>query len=138
MFAPPLFHDTLSGASGEGMRYPGMAAFPAIGNPDFLAVASDEFITNTIVHGRPGRRMAAWGEKEGGLRSSEIAAVVAHLRRQSGVAHEVDARPPRWAKAGDPSTADGAALFTSHCVQCHGPAGEGGEGRTDQTPLGVP
>ena len=116
------------GASGEGMRYPGMPAFPAIANPDFLAVASDEFITSTIVHGRAGRRMAAWGEKEGGLRASEIAAVVAHLRQLGGVAHEADVRTARWAKAGARGVADGALLFTQHCVQCHGKAGEGGEG----------
>jgi hypothetical protein len=45
------------------MRYPSMAAFPAIGNPDFLAVASDRFLAATVTHGRPGRRMPAWGEK---------------------------------------------------------------------------
>jgi len=40
------------GPNGEGMRYPGMAAFPAIGNPDFLAIASDRFIQATVQHGR--------------------------------------------------------------------------------------
>ncbi|MBI5361797.1 MAG: c-type cytochrome [Planctomycetes bacterium] len=113
------------GPSGEGMRYPGMTAFPAIGNADFLAVASDEFITRTITHGRPGRRMAAWGEKDGGLRASEIAAVVAHLRKLGGVAHERDARPARWIQR---ETISGAALYAKDCAQCHGKDGEGHEG----------
>ncbi|MCC6406963.1 MAG: c-type cytochrome [Planctomycetes bacterium] len=113
------------GPNGEGMRYPGMPAFPAIGNPDFLAVASDEFLTSTITHGRPGRRMGAWGESSGGLRASEIATVVAHLRSLGGVALEPDARAPRWVR-GD--AAEGARLYAADCMQCHGAKGEGGEG----------
>lgn len=113
------------GPNGEGMRYPGMSAFPAIGNPDFLAVASDEFILNTITRGRPGRRMAAWGEKDGGLRPHEIAAIAGYLRTLGGVAHEPDTRAPRWVR-GD--AANGAQLYQRNCAQCHGQAGEGGEG----------
>jgi cytochrome c oxidase cbb3-type subunit 3 len=108
------------------MRYPGMAAFPAIGNPDFLAVASDAFITQTIHHGRPGRRMPAWGEKEGGLRPEEIKSVVAHLRELGGnVAQEPDTKPSRWAK-GDVTT--GARIYTASCASCHGVNGQGAEG----------
>lgn len=113
------------GPRGEGMRYPGMSAFPAIGNPDFLAVASDDFLVRTITHGRPGRRMAAWGEKEGGLRVEEIRRVVAHLRTLAAASCEPDPRPARWAK-GDAGA--GARLFASDCAQCHGAKGEGGEG----------
>ena len=114
------------GPGGEGMRYPGMPAFPAIGNPDFLAVASDRFITETVTHGRPGRRMPAWGETEGGLRPAEIQAVVAHVRSFAGGAPApVDAGPGRWVK-GD--AAAGARLFAEACASCHGPDGEGSEG----------
>jgi cbb3-type cytochrome c oxidase subunit III len=113
------------GPRGEGTRYPGMTAFPAIGNPDFLAVASDEFLTRTIAHGRPGRRMAAWGEKEGGLRASELATLVKHVRALGGVACEPDDKAPRWSR-GDAT--EGARLYSAHCAQCHGAAGEGGEG----------
>ena len=114
------------GANGEGMRYPGIAAFPAIGNPDFLAVASDRFLAATVTHGRPGRRMPAWGEKEGGLRPSEIAAVVAHVRSLgNGVASPAETEPRRWVK-GDSKA--GAQLFADACASCHGPKGEGKEG----------
>ena len=119
------FCSACHGPQGEGMRYPGMSAFPAIGNPDFLALASDEFLARTITHGRPGRRMAAWGEKEGGLRAAEITAVVTHLRALGAAQHEPDSRPARWAK-GDAAT--GARLYGSSCAQCHGANGEGGEG----------
>ncbi len=112
------------GQGGEGMRYPGMPPFPAIGNPDFLAIASDELLAETVRAGRPGRRMPAWGEGEGGLRPAEVAAVVKHLRGL-GPAFRPDDRPPRWAR-GD--AARGERLYASACAGCHGAKGQGGEG----------
>jgi mono/diheme cytochrome c family protein len=114
------------GPQGEGMRYPGLAAFPAIGNPDFLAVASDRFITATVQHGRPGRRMPAWGEKEGGLRPAEVDAVVAHVRSLgNGIPSPPETEPSHFVK-GDAKV--GAQLFNENCASCHGPNGEGKEG----------
>ncbi len=113
------------GPSGEGMRFPGMPAFPAITNPDFLSLASDEFITATVHRGRPGRRMPAWGEKEGGLRLGEIAEVVSYIRRLSGVEPVADTKPRRWVQA---DTSEGGRLFAAYCASCHGKQGEGGEG----------
>lgn len=114
------------GPKGEGMRYPDNPAFPAIGNPEFLALASDEFITETIRSGRPGRRMPAWGEKEGGMRPAEIDSIVAHLRRLGGVMPIPDTMPPRWIATGRAET--GRRLYASHCASCHGVDGHGAEG----------
>jgi mono/diheme cytochrome c family protein len=113
------------GAGGQGMRYPGMPAFPAITNPDFLALASDEFITATVRQGRPGRRMPAWGEKVGGLRPGEIAGVVSYIRRLGGVNPVADRNPRRWVQA---DVSEGGRLFAAYCASCHGRQGEGGEG----------
>lgn len=114
------------GPSGEGMRYPGMTAFPAVANRDFLAVASDSFMAATIQKGRVGRRMAAWGPGGGGLQNTDIDKLVGHLRHLGGgVAAEADTKPPHWVR-GD--TGRGRALFASACASCHGAAGEGGEG----------
>jgi cytochrome c oxidase cbb3-type subunit III len=114
------------GPTGEGMRYPGLAAFPAIGNPDFLAVASDRFLKATVTHGRPGRRIPAWGEKEGGMRPAEVDAVVAHVRSfGNGIPSPDEAEPRRWVQR-DPK--DGARLFADTCASCHGSNGEGKEG----------
>ena len=114
------------GPSGEGMRYPGMVAFPAIGSPDFLSLASDDFLRMTVTHGRPGRRMAAWGESGGGLRPAEIDSVVAYVRALGGgLQPEPDTRPARWVQ-GDPAL--GARLYAANCASCHGKGGEGGEG----------
>ena len=114
------------GPTGQGMRHPGASAFPAIGNPDFLAVASDRFVRDSITHGRPGRRMPAWGER--GLRSSEIDALVAHVRSLGGaqaVPPPRDEDPRRWVEA---DAGLGAPLYAATCASCHGAAGEGGEG----------
>jgi mono/diheme cytochrome c family protein len=120
------------GARGEGMRYPGMSAFPAIGNPDFLALAPDSFLTATVRHGRPGRRMPAWAETEGGLRPAEIDTLVAFVRALGGVEAEPDPRPRRWVR-GDPEL--GGRLYAGSCAACHGARGEGGEGPALRSPV---
>jgi mono/diheme cytochrome c family protein len=113
------------GPEGGGMRYPGMPPFPAIGNPDFLELASDDFIAETVRRGRPGRRMPAWGEKDGGLRPDEIAEVVTYVRRLGAVEHLSERKPQRWVKA---DAEVGQRLFAGHCANCHGAEGQGAEG----------
>jgi cbb3-type cytochrome c oxidase subunit III len=119
------FCSACHGANGQGMRYPGFQPYPAIANPDFLELASDEFITATVRSGRPNRQMLAWGEKDGGLKADEIKAVVAYLRQMSGVQYKQDTSPPRWVK-GDWNV--GKKIYTAYCVGCHGQKGEGAEG----------
>jgi mono/diheme cytochrome c family protein len=120
------------GPTGEGMRYAGMAAFPAVGNEDFLAIASDDFIRATIEQGRPGRRMPAWGSMSSGLRPGEIDAVVDYIRRLGGIAPVLDRRPARWV---DGDVTEGERLFVRHCETCHGPGGRGGEGPMLSNPV---
>lgn len=111
------------GPDGEGRRYPDADPFPAVANPDFLAVASDAFLMETLQRGRPGRRMPAWDEDSGGLRPDELRKIIGHLRELGGVAEPAaDARPPRWVQ-GD--AAAGEKRFTALCAGCHGTQGEG-------------
>lgn len=111
------------GPQGEGLRYPDSTPFPAVGNADFLAVASDELIVDTIRQGRPGRRMPAWGEAEGGLRAEEIAELVAHLRRLSGTtAPAPQPAERRWVTA---DANRGKQFYGQYCAGCHGANGEG-------------
>lgn len=111
------------GERGEGRRYGAMGVvFPAIGNPDFLAIASDDYLRRTVTHGRSGRRMPAWGEKEGGLRASEIDAVVRYLRSLApGTPEAFETALPTGVAA------EGERIFTKSCQGCHGPRGEGRE-----------
>jgi len=121
------------GLSGQGMRYPGMPAFPAIANPDFLLLASNDFIEATIRRGRIGRRMPAWEESSGGLRSEEITTLVSWLRQfAGGVQPESDARPRRWV---DADVETGSRLYARHCAACHGDTGGGGEGTALRDPV---
>jgi mono/diheme cytochrome c family protein len=113
------------GPNGMGRRSPGMPAFPAIANPDFLGLVSDDFLRATIHKGRPGRRMPSWGEKDGGLRPDEIQAVIAHLRQISGTQSRQESTQPRWVSA---DAATGRQLYAAACAGCHGAKGEGGEG----------
>ena len=114
------------GQRGEGRHFPGMAVFPAVANPDFLALAADEFIASTIRHGRPGRRMPAWARAEGGLLEAEIPALIAYLRALGG--------SPATAAAGDAQRKvtgafpRGAALYAQSCAGCHGADGQGQDG----------
>lgn len=120
------FCSACHGPNGEGMRYAGFPPFPAVANADFLAVASDAFLVETIEHGRPGRRMPAWGQSEGGLRPKEVAAVVRHLRALAGgVRAEPDPKPGRWVQA---DAEGGRELYEESCASCHGPDGLGAEG----------
>jgi cytochrome c oxidase cbb3-type subunit 3 len=107
------------------MRYPGLTEFPAIGNPDFLRLVSDDFLREQLKRGRPGRRMPAWGELEGGLRDEEIARLVTYVRDFAGVSYEGEAKPRRWVQG---SVADGQRLYGENCASCHGARGEGREG----------
>ncbi len=113
------------GPNGMGRRSPGMPAFPAIANPDFQGLVSDEFLATTIRKGRPGRRMPAWGEKDGGLRPEEIQAVITHLRKLSGAGSKAESTTRRWVSS---DAVVGKNLYAAACAGCHGRNGEGGEG----------
>ena len=87
--------------------------------PDFLAVASDNYLKVTIREGRPGRVMPGFPR----LSDSEVADLVAHLRSLADVpAPEYSAKP----LAGNAIL--GEQLFAQHCTSCHGERGKGGSG----------
>lgn len=120
------------GREGLGHRAPGLAAFPSVANPDFLAVAPDTLITETILRGRPGRRMRAWADATTGLKPADVPAIVSYLRALGGVPAPVDPKPPRWVNG---NRQEGQRLFASACSGCHGANGEGGEGPALNNPV---
>jgi mono/diheme cytochrome c family protein len=113
------------GAHGEGMRYAGMAAFPAIGSQGFLELATDDFIAATIAKGRPGRRMPAW-EHANGLTPAETRSLVGYLRQLGGNVQPLDLGDPKARVAGSPQR--GSLVYAQFCAGCHGKKGEGIEG----------
>ena len=105
---------------GRGLGGVGVVVAPAVGNSDFLAIATDAFLRRTLREGRPAHRMPPWGASDGGLRPEEISSIIGYLRSlQPPLASfaEVDSR--------DLDLAHGRGVFQSVCTPCHGDGGEG-------------
>jgi cytochrome c oxidase cbb3-type subunit 3 len=85
----------------------------------FLSTVSDEFLTKTIRHGRPGRVMPAFPT----LSNSQVKAIVGQIRSWSEAPAAVE---DGGAVEGDPLR--GKALYATHCAACHGDQGQGGHG----------
>jgi len=108
----------------------GHGAAPALTNADFLSVASDAFLFDTIKNGRMDAGMPPWGW----LGEPKIRAVIAYLRTQStqpNRSQSVNAQPT--AKG---SAQRGAVLFGDICITCHGINGQGYENGNTGTHIG--
>jgi len=92
---------------------------PSLSNPEFLSIASDEFLMSTIRDGRSGTAMMPFSY----LGRDKVKAIVAYLRSLSQLpsrAAEVDAQPEAH---GDPRL--GEHWFQQICSTCHGVKGNG-------------
>jgi cytochrome c oxidase cbb3-type subunit III len=104
------------GINGEGYK---ADQAPALRNAEYLASATDAFLSESIVSGRLGSTMSAWGRKSGGpLTDPEVDAVIAYLRlwqpKQTLTLNEA----PIGGDAGR-----GSAVYHQECVKCHGARG---------------
>lgn len=111
-----LYHENCVACHGEGGG--GGVGMP-LNLPDFLAVASDDYLRATVRNGRPGRVMPAFPR----LDDTQVDAIITYLRSLSSEP------APAYAKTqlqGD--AVRGKSLFTAHCTACHGAAGQGGAG----------
>jgi len=87
--------------------------------PSFLSSVDDNFLRETIRHGRPGRVMPAFRA----LSNAQVNAIVHYIRGWS------DKPAPDFSD--QPVVGDakhGKQLFASYCAACHGANGEGGKG----------
>ena len=87
--------------------------------PDFLAVASDAYLRNTLRYGRPGRVIPAFPN----LGDAEIDAVIGHIRgwsQHNAPVYNSDSL------RGNPER--GKTLYDRHCTSCHHEKGHGGIG----------
>jgi cytochrome c oxidase cbb3-type subunit 3 len=112
------------GEHGEGKQGIG----PHLNSDTFLAAASDEFLFNTIKHGREGTTMIAWGDS---MSDDEINQVVAYVRSFSEApAAELNEGP----LAGDADA--GEEIFGAICAACHGRTGAGYQETSNGTGIG--
>lgn len=88
---------------------------PALGNDEFLRIATDSYLTRTILTGREGTPMSAFGDHAGGpLSHPDVGKIVAFLRSlQLSPTVRFDGRP----LFGDIDK--GLGLFAEHCRSCH-------------------
>jgi cytochrome c oxidase cbb3-type subunit 3/ubiquinol-cytochrome c reductase cytochrome c subunit len=96
---------------------------PALAGNELLTLATDEYLRDAIVKGRPGTTMSPWSIARGGpLGYDDAAAIVAHLRTwQKNPSVSTDQRKVSG------NAERGAPLFAAHCASCHGAKGVGGK-----------
>ncbi len=94
----------------------------------------EEVVRFTIERGRPGTDMPTWGVEYGGSMTSQMVDdVIAWLKTLPGN-QEPPAQLAEACKPGEPAAADcstGKQIFEARCAVCHGPEGQGKEGRSD-------
>jgi len=103
---------------------------PALTNTDFLNIASDAFLFDTIKEGRMDAGMPPWGW----LGEQKIRALVGYLRTQStqpNRSHSINGQP---VATGDARR--GAVLFGNICASCHGINGHGYDNGNTGTHIG--
>lgn len=111
------------GRSGEG------GIGNALNSPTFLAIASDRFLAETIIQGRPGTAMAGWKH----LSAQSVSDIVAYMRTWQPIASSykvVQAKLQNRRARVDV----GRSLYEGKCAVCHGHEGEGGIGVHLDTP----
>lgn len=107
------------GSDGEG--YVADRA-PAIANAEFLAIATNDYLSRAIRLGRVGTTMSAWDTAHlGPLSVGDVDAIVDHLRAwQTTMSVDVS----HVKVSGDASR--GWAVYSLQCTSCHGPTGKEG------------
>lgn len=96
---------------------------PSLNSTTFLAVASDRYLAQTIVEGRPNTAMSGYRFFD----AQQISDMLAHLRSWHPKLSDRKQTLALAAKDDDAnvSAAIGRTLFASHCVMCHGSEGQG-------------
>ncbi|WP_310447880.1 c-type cytochrome [Thiobacillus sp.] len=105
-------------SSCHGQRGDGGIGVP-LALPSFQAGISDDYLRQTIRHGRPGRVMPAFPS----LGADEVEAIVRHVRSWNKGPSVAYSKAPI---AGNP--VHGKQLFGQYCTACHGANGEGAKG----------
>lgn len=110
------------GKSGEGKDYKDYkTGVPAIMNPDFLRVASLDFVNFNILKGRSSKQMASWATVISGFTESELNATAKYVDSAVIQLWDINSILNR---GGDPS--EGGKIYSSNCGTCHGTDGKGG------------
>ncbi len=105
-------------ATGKELDTLGLLA-PMIGTRGYLATVTPRYLRSSILRGRRGRYMPAWGPEDGGLSAREVERIVDYLvSRGFRVRDFADLK-------GQGEPARGREVFERRCSACHVSAGKG-------------
>ena len=114
-----LYNQNCAGCHGADGR---KGAAVGIGDPIYLAVASDDAMRSVASKGRPGTAMSAFAQKEGGmLTDAQVDAIIHGIRQRWSNPSAVSGvtLPPYTANTvGDAQR--GQAVYSKFCASCHG------------------
>jgi len=113
-----LYCGICHGMQGQGYLAP---QANALGNPQFLAAATDQFLIESTIYGRPETKMSAWGDEASGpLSKQQIQLIVNYIREWENL-------PPAdiHSMTFEGDIVNGELLYAEHCAICHGDNGEG-------------
>jgi cytochrome c oxidase cbb3-type subunit III len=106
------------GMDGEGYLAP---QANALANPEFLAAATDEFLIESTIYGRPDSKMSAWGDVANGpLNEEQISLIVDYIRTWQTLPTE-DVHDLIF----DGNIENGQLVYNENCASCHGQDGAG-------------
>jgi mono/diheme cytochrome c family protein len=120
-----LYVQNCAGCHGaEGTR----GAAPPLGDPVYLAIASDDTLRSVASKGRNGTAMSAFAQKEGGmLTDAQVDAIVRGIRQRWSNPNAVaGALLPPYAATAPGDVQRGQAVYDTFCANCHGAGGTGG------------
>jgi len=114
------------GKSCEGKPYSSYkTGVPAIGQPGFLAIASESYISMILHYGRLNQQMASWAPDFSGLTGEELIGLNQFVRSRRAINSTWDQTATLLAK-GIGSREAGEELFIRRCETCHGAGATGG------------
>ena len=86
---------------------------PMIGTRGYLATVTPRYLRSSILRGRRGRFMPAWGPEDGGLTTQEVERIVDYLVSKGFRVKSLE----QVSGAGDP--ARGREVYERRCIACH-------------------
>lgn len=105
----------------DGIGKPGLA--PRLNTPDFLFLANDDFLRNSILEGRPGTGMMSY--KIMPHVANSVDDLIAYFRSWEKSYKQYKRIKIDWNKTIKGDKVAGKPLFRTFCASCHGPNGGG-------------
>ena len=119
------------GPNGEG--YSAGGSGPGIGLPGFLLLVSDDYIFQTVKHGRLGTPMRPFMGANGlaNLTEEDVHDIIVYLRSLTPLTARTAVETPVSESSSGPNPHKGEKIFQASCAACHQ---QGGEGRVGLAP----